>query len=241
MVDQRMIKTRTVSAALIARVTVLSALLFWILISLGAPAVLAQDSSGPKRVMVLYWYDKDYPWNVMFDQSFQAALHSAGSPPVEYYAEYLETNRFPAGKLSQLLHDYLRQKYSDRKMDAVVATSDISLDFLTKYRADLFTTAPIVFVATEQPPSDSLAREPGMTGIISISAYKKTLDLALKLHPDTERVFIISGTLEHDKRIENLARAELQGYENRVRVNYLTDVLPDDLNPPLPRQRAPPT
>src|SRR6478752_50527 len=103
MVDQRMIKTRTVSAALIARVTVMSVLLFWILISLGASAVLAQDSSGPKRVMVLYWYDKDYPWNVMFDQSFQAALHSAGSPPIEYYAEYLETNRFPAEKSSQLL------------------------------------------------------------------------------------------------------------------------------------------
>jgi hypothetical protein len=169
-----------VSAALIARVTVLSALLFWILISLGAPAVLAQDSSGPKRVMVLYWYDKDYPWNVMFDQSFQAALHSTGSAPVEYYAEYLETNRFPGEKSSQLLHDYLRQKYSDRKIDAVVATSDVSLAFLTKYRADLFPTTPIVFVATKQPLPDSLARDPGMTGIISINAYKKTLDLAVE-------------------------------------------------------------
>src|SRR6185436_21198432 len=97
------------TAALLNRLTMMTLLLLWIL--LGAPAVLAQASSTPKRVVVFYWYDKDYPWNVMFDESFQAALHSAGSPPVEYYAEYLETNRFPAEKSSQLLHDYLQQKY----------------------------------------------------------------------------------------------------------------------------------
>src|SRR6185503_406432 len=111
-----------------------AALIVWIVISLGVPAVLAQPSSSPKRVVVLYWYDKDYPWNVSFDQSFQAALHSTGSVPVEYYAEYLETNRFSGEKLSQVLHDYLRQKYADRKIDAVVATSDVSLDFLLRYR-----------------------------------------------------------------------------------------------------------
>jgi len=228
MTNQRVIEISNVSATLVSRAALAIALLIPLIFSLGSLSARAEGSS-PKRVVVFYWYDKDYPWNVMFDQSFQAALHSAGSPPVEYYAEYLETNRFPAEKSSQLLHDYLRQKYSDRKIDAVVATSDVSLDFLTKYRADLFTTTPIVFVATKQPPPESLAKEPGMTGMISINAYKKTLDLALGLHPDTEQVFIISGTLEHDKRIENLARAELQEYERRLRINYLTDVLPDNL------------
>jgi len=228
MVDKRLTKMRKVSSALVS--SVMAGLLVWIVISLWSSAsVPAQSSSNAKRVVVLYWYDKDYPWNVMFDQSFQAALRSTGSAPVEYYAEYLETNRFPGEKLSQLLHDYLRQKYSDRKIDAVVATSDVSLDFLLKYRNDLFPTAPIVFVATKRPTPDSLTRDPGMTGFISINAYKKTLDLALRLHPDTEQVFIISGTLEHDKRIESLARAELQGFESRLRINYVTDVLPDEL------------
>jgi PAS domain S-box-containing protein len=228
MINQRVIQIGKVSATLGSRTCLTIALLIPFVFSLVSLAAQAEGSS-PKRVVVFYWYDKDYPWNVMFDQSFQAALHSAGSPPIEYYAEYLETNRFPAEKSSQLLHDYLRQKYSDRKIDAVVATSDVSLDFLTKYRGDLFTTVPIVFVATKQPSPDSLAKEPGMTGIISINAYKKTLDLALELHPDTEQVFIISGTLEHDKRIENLARAELQEYESRLNINYLTDVLPENL------------
>ena len=42
-------------------------------------------------------------------------------------------------------------------------------------------------------------------------------------------MFIISGTLEHDKRLEILAREELQGYESRVPITYLTDLSPDEL------------
>jgi len=165
----------------------------------------------------------------MFDQSFQAALKSAPSEKVEYYAEYLETNRFPPDKIYSLLHDYLRQKYADEKLDALVATSDASLDFLLKYRSDLFPQTPLVFVATRPPAPETLSKDPNITGIISINAYRKTLDLALTLHPDTDQVFIISGTLEHDRRIEALARTDLQTYNGKATINYLTDVPPDQL------------
>jgi PAS domain S-box-containing protein len=195
----------------------------------GSPGGRAQETNGLKRVVVVYWYDKDYPWNVMFDQSFQAALRSGTSAQVEYHAEYLETNRFPPEQASLLLHDYLQKKYSGMKIDAVVATSDVSLDFLIKNRGDLFTSVPLVFVATKQPPAEVLTKDAEMTGIISINAYRKTLDLALRLHPNTQQVYIISGTLEQDKRIENLARAELQNYEGQVKITYLTDVPSDDL------------
>src|SRR5262249_36320108 len=149
------------------------------------------------------------------------------------------TNRFPADAQALILHDYLRQKYSDRKIDVVVATSDVSLDFLLKYRNELFTDTPLVFVATRPPEPGKAINGAGITGIISINAYKKTLDLALKLHPDTEHVFLISGTRNHDKHIETLARAELQGYENGVNIHYVTDVSPDklvDLTRALPQR-----
>src|SRR5262245_14787391 len=102
-----------------------------------SPTALAEQSSAPKSVLVLYWYNKDYPWNVAFDQSFQAALESKTSERIEYYSEYIDSSRFPGEKHSLLLRDYLRQKYADRSIDLVVATSDVSLDFLLKYRHDL--------------------------------------------------------------------------------------------------------
>src|SRR5262245_8018588 len=202
---------------------VLTAVLAWLVILLLAAVALAQPA--PKRVLVLYWYNKDYPWNVRFDQSFQAALPSG----VEYYAEYLETNRFPGETQEVLLRDYLRQKYADRKIDVVVATSDASLDFLTKYRRDLFPGSAFVFVAAKHPAPEMLAAGPGMTGIININTHKETLDLALKLHPNTEQVYIISGSLEHDQHFEKLAREELLSNQSRVPINYLTDLGPNEL------------
>jgi len=196
--------------------------------SLSAYPASAQPSSHLKRVLVLYWYNKDHPWNVGFDQSFQHALQASVDPSVEYYPEYLETNRFPGEQQALLLRDYLKAKYADRPIDIVVANSDYSLNFLLKYREELFTDSPVVFVATKSPPNEQLegAR---LTGILNINAYKENLDLALKLHPHVQQVFVISGTLEHDKRFETIARQELHGYETKVQLVYLTDLSLEEL------------
>jgi PAS domain S-box-containing protein len=201
-----------------------------LVVLLPAPTITrAQQSIAPKRVLVLYWYGKDFPANVRFDRSFQAALRSASDGTVEYYPEYLESDRFPGEKQSQFLHSYLRQKYADRTIDVVVAAGGPALDFLLKNRKDLFTHTPIVFVMSSYPKTEELAAGRDLTGIVTNNTYRKTLDLALRLHPGTEQVFILSGTLERDKRIETMAREELQGFENRVRVTYLTDLAPDEL------------
>src|SRR5262245_32710337 len=201
----------------------------WIAMLLLPAGALTQQPASPKRVLVLYWYNKDYSWNVNFDRSFQASMHSGRGGPFEYYPEYLETNRFPGENQSRLLRDYLRQKYADRTIDVVVANSDTSLDFLLRYRGDLFPHTPIVFVAARPPSTQEIASSPNVTGIVNINTHRKTLDLALELHPGTERVFVVSGTLQRDKKFETLARQELQAYESRVQITYLTDLQPDEL------------
>jgi signal transduction histidine kinase len=206
-----------------------AALFVWLMLLLLPSIAHAQQSPPPKRVLVLYWYNKDHIWNIGFDKSFQAALQSARSGPVEYYPEYLETNRFPGENQALLLRDYLKQKYAALGIDVVVASSDASLDFLLKHRDDLFPNTPIVFISAKPPTTEKLMARPGMTGIVNLNAYRKNLDLALRLHPRTEEVFVISGTLERDRRFETLAREELAGYESRIPITYLTDLPPDEL------------
>src|SRR5215467_1834982 len=174
------------------------ALLIGAAVLLFPAAARPQQSVMPRRVLVLYWYNKDYSWNVDFDRAFQTSLQSARAGPFEYYPEYLESNRFPGENQSLLLHDYLRQKYADRKIDVVVANSDTSLDFLLKYRDDLFPNAPIVSITTRRPPTEVLTAGSGDTGLITLSDHRKTVDLALRLHPDTKELFVVSGTMQHD-------------------------------------------
>ena len=218
-------KFGSTSAIVRNRVIPALVLLAGAVISLLASSVLAQQSSPPKRILVLDWYDKDYPWNLKFDRAFHTALQEAPEGSVEHYVEYLDSNRFPGENQSLLLRDFLRRKYADRSIDVVVANSDASLDFLLKNKSDfLFPGVPVVCIAARYRLREQLGRTVNLTGLINLNAHRKTLDLALRLHPRTEQVFVISGTLEHDKRLEIQARESLQEFEGRVQITYLTDL-----------------
>lgn len=210
-------------------VRIIGLLFVSVLIWVFAPTATSQDADAPKKVLVLYWESKDFLGNVSFDQGFQAGLISEPNSRFEIFSEYLDSTRFPGEHQEELLHDYLRKKYEGQKIDVVVTTPDPTLDFLIRYRNDLFQNCPIVFVAVKRPPREVLTAGPGLTGIIRVNTHRKTLDLALKLHPATKEVFVISGTPEHDKRFETIAREELAGYEKRVRITYLTDLTVSDL------------
>ena len=185
---------------------------------------MAQDSNATKKVLVLYWESKDFAGNISFDKGLQVGLHSEPSSGWELFSEYLDSTRFPGGRQAELLHDYLREKYAGQKIDVVIATPDPALDFLLQYRTDLFTDSPIVFVGVRRPPKEILTAGPGLTGIIRANTHRKTLDLALKLHPETKEVFVVSGSAERDKRFEKVAREELAGYDKKVGISYLTDL-----------------
>src|SRR5215813_607663 len=209
--------------------TTIVAALFLVCGALALVPQLALGQNTPKRVLVLYWDNKDYPGNIKFDESFKAVLQQSAFSNAEYYPEYFESNRFPGETQAVSYRDYLREKYAGRDIDVIVATADPPLNFLLKYRAELFPTSPIVFVANQPPASDKLSVPPGLTGIINQSTHEQTLDLALRLHPDTKQVFVISGSPEHDKRFETVARQELQGFESKVQITYLTDLSLGDL------------
>jgi len=184
----------------------------------------AQQTAAPKHVLILYWDDRDQPANVDFDVEFHAALRLAAVGPIEYYTEYLESNRFPGENQSLLLRDYMQEKYANRTIDVIVTNASASLDFLLKYRGELFPHTPIVFAATTLPSTAQLASGAGATGIVYVNSYWRTLELALKLHPGTEHAFIVSGTPAHDKSFETMARNDLQGFNNKVPITYLTDL-----------------
>ena len=208
---------------------ILIAFVVLLLVSVVVPPPFSSraQSSTTKRILILYWDSKEIPANISFDQGFQAEMRSAPGDQWEVYDEYLDS-RFAGDQQQQLFHDYLKKKYADRNIDVVVTQPDPPLSFLLKYR-DLFANSPIVFTAVKRPSAETIAAGPGMTGLLQVSTQKETLDFALKFHPDTEQVFVISGTDERDKRFETVARQELSGFETRVHINYLTDLPLDEL------------
>ena len=96
-----------------------------------APSLtLAQESHKGKNVLALYWYGREYPTNVLYEQGLLRALRADPQGGPEYYSEYLEVDRFPEANQTRLLRDYLRQKYAHHRLDVSVASAETPLEFL---------------------------------------------------------------------------------------------------------------
>ena len=204
-----------------------AALLVWLSL-LSSPAGRSELSGRPKHVLTLYWEDQNHPANIDLARSLRAALQSVAPGGIEYYSEFLEASRFPGEKQSKLLHDYMLQKYAGRPMDVVVATEGVALEFLLKYRSELFPRTPIVFASNYLPQEKDLKSGAGATGILYVTAYKQTIELALKLHPGTEHVFIVSSHPPAGNSWEASARRDLQDFRGAA-ITYLTDLPLEEL------------
>src|SRR5207247_4533724 len=76
-------------------------------------------------------------------------------------------------------------------------------------------------------PAAQLLSGAGATGTIYVTSYRKTLDLAMKLHPGTQHIFVVSGTMPSGESWERMARNDLQGFQ--AAITYLTDLPLDEL------------
>ena len=92
--------------------------------------VVCAQTTTPKRIVVLYWDNKDFPGNARFEESFKTRLQLNQRQDVEYFPEYFELSRFPEEKHILSFRDYLEAKYANRTVDVVVASADGPLNFL---------------------------------------------------------------------------------------------------------------
>src|SRR5262249_3884168 len=86
--------------------------------------VVSAQSVTPKRIVVLYWDNKEFPGNIKFEESFKTRLQLNQRQDVEYYPEYFELSRFPEEKHILGFRDLLQAKYAGRSIDVVVASAD---------------------------------------------------------------------------------------------------------------------
>jgi signal transduction histidine kinase len=165
-------------------------------LTLLGPVLVCQLGSAQARslktVLTVQWSSEDFPSNPVVDGAIRRVLLSRSNAPVDYYAEYLESDRFPAAEASAALRDYIRAKYRGRQIDLVIAVAGPALQFVLQHRQELFADAPVVFAGETAPPSDIRRTGAGLTAVLGGVAYRETLELALKLHPSTDQVLVVA-------------------------------------------------
>jgi signal transduction histidine kinase len=178
---------------------------------------VAWAASGQLRVLVVHATRQDTQLPLLTDHHLPRILNTRLSQTVDYYAEYIDAPRIPTLQHERAFRDYLRAKYRNHRFDLVIAMQDVAWDFVRKYRSVLFPRTPIVFSSRNR----NVPRPVNSTGVVSEINLRATLDFALTLQPETKQVFVVTGASSRDRVFENLARAQLRGFEPRVALTYL--------------------
>ena len=160
--------------------------------AMASPSIAAAQTAGLRSVLTIHVGAENYPSNPLLEAGIREALRSRPDLPIDYFAEYLESELFPLEELSDVFEDYIRRKYQNRRLDLVITTTDVGLRFALAHRAALFPHAPIVFASTAVPEDLNRREGAGLAGIKVGLAYTETLKQALALHPSTEHVFVVT-------------------------------------------------
>ncbi len=196
---------------------------------------LAALPPGPLRALVLYSDERLLPANVVFDHSLRTNLQAGASKRIEFYSEFLDVARFSGEAQQEHQRNFLREKYRDYPPDLVIAISGPAVAFLMRYRASLFTEAPVVYLTWEgeAPPTNS--PDPKTAGISTPGSSAATLRLALNLQPDTRHIAVVTGCSQRDKALADEARKASSAFQNRVAFTWLTDFSLPELRDALAR------
>ena len=195
-------------------------------------ATSVASNGGPpetKFVVVLYpEASNGSPGNAQADRGIRATFGESGIR-AEIHDEYLDVTRFPDADYQRELAGYLSRKYANRRIDVVIVGLASALDFALSHRDVLFHDVPLLFFSVDE--SEVKARKIGsdVIGIPITMDLKDSLDLALRLQPRTEQVFVVVGRSKFDAYWESAARKLFGETLNTRKITYLAGLPMPDL------------
>ncbi len=191
--------------------------------SISIAAAVAQDY-GKKNVLILNSYHQGYKWTDDETRGAMAALDPARND-LKVFVEYMGT-KWSSGRpyLEQLRATY-KYKYQGIRFAVIITTDDDAFNFLLRNRNGLFPDTPVVFCGVNWFRPESVpAGFSGYTGVNEDVDIPATLDLMLKLHPKTKKIFVVSDMTTTGKKIHAQFAGIAPRYRDKVSFSFLDNM-----------------
>jgi len=203
--------------------------LMFIFVNIGYTKIEAVEK--PKKVLLLYSYDKLLPIYEILDPSIRSNLKSKADISIEFYVEYLDLSRFSEYNYQDRLLSFLHSKYSKLTIDLIVTVNPPAFELLLRDKDHLFKDIPVVFCSIgEIRLKDRKLENKNFTGILSDEDQVKwTLNEMIKIHPDVRKIAVIAGTSDTDRGLLQEAQPVFKQRENSIDFIYLNNLTLDRL------------
>ena len=206
----------------------------------GAGKVSASELIGSRkislhdaRVLVLHSYHYGFSWS----DSLSAGIRSVfaeQAKDAELKFEFLDTRFCSSEAYLSVVKETLGAKYTNRRVDIIIACDDHALNFMLKYGKDLFPDVPVVFCSVSGYKPE-MRKQLGLTGLRESIDIKSTVETALRLHPGTKQIAVILDRSRTGQGLKKKAASVLDELADSIRIRYLEDLTVEQLKKQIPK------
>jgi PAS domain S-box-containing protein len=198
--------------------------------ALEAKSILAlpqQETAPPpsaKQILVLYTYAGGITVNQKATGAFFSVLTSRGLNNDDVFLEYLDLQRNDSPAYRRRVANLLLDKYGKRDIGLIVTVHTWALEFLLEECKGLFPDVPIFSFLVARPELIK-AKNTGRRILLRPQNMDMggTLEVALKMFPETRKVVFVVGAAPADKRFEHEARHIFEPWRGKVEIEYTSD------------------
>lgn len=212
--------------------------LFGITISLLLIVSLPQSARAlvvDGRVLFLQSFYQGYPWSQELAEGVAAVLKNR--PGLHYMHDYVDTSDLGEDSYQRLLASLLSAKYRHVLPDVVIVSNAGTLDFVLKYRQEIFPEATVVYCGLNMPWDRMVYKAPNLKGLATWPDMGGTLRLIGRMHPSLDTLYVIVDNSAEAGVLEGLFRREAGNIKFKILSNWMYQELSDNLRA-LPQGNA---
>ncbi len=171
------------------------------------------------QILVLHSYSIDYSWTEDMNNGILEVFERL-STPQSLHIEFMDTKRFNTPRYLENLSLLYADKYSDIRLDGIIAVDNNALDFVLAHGDRIFPGVPIVATGINgaSPPM------PGSNVICIVAEeanHLETIRQALFLTPDATHLYVIADATPTDAFLVEEVKRAMALLEHRITPTYL--------------------
>lgn len=149
-----------------------------------------KTAARKKQALVLHSYHQGLNWTDNISEGILSVLDQ--NDDIEIIFEYMDTKRHSEAEYLVEFAKLYDLKHQKNLFDVIIVCDNNALDFVRTYYRSYFDKIPIVFCGVDQFSSNLIIGFEQVTGVTEEIDSKKTIEIALQLHPKTKQLVVIN-------------------------------------------------
>lgn len=189
---------------------------------------LSSEPTHPK-ILLLNSYHQGYSWSDNVMNGIESSIYHQ-FPEAQINIEYLDTKRNSSSDYMEKLSELFEKKYRPGFYDLIIASDDNGINFALENRDQFFGDVPLVFCGANSTDINTIQNYRKVTGVREYSDIEFTIELALRLLPDTDNIYVVNDKTVTGKKIGEELDLLTKELSRNIDFHYIEDL-------PLPELR----